>query len=72
MFKSLWTDRSIHTKLIILCLLSIIPYWLFMNQYMIPLIYENKLTERKESLSRVLDIVASEMADLQERQEKAT
>ncbi len=70
MLKSLWTDRSIHTKLIILCLFSIVPYWLFMSQYMIPLVYQDKVNERKESLSRVIDIVFSELSEIQERQLK--
>lgn len=69
MIKSLWSDRSINLKLIVLCLLSIIPYWLFMSQYLIPLIYENKLSDRKESLSRVIDIISSEITNLQIQQE---
>lgn len=67
MLKKIWSKWSIHAKLLFLTILSIVPYWLFMSQYVIPLTYKFKLDDRKEMLLKVTDIVSSEIASIQEK-----
>lgn len=67
MFKKFWLRQSIHTKLLMLALLALLPYWLFMKAYLIPLLLSTKLDDRRENLSIVVDVVGSEIQRIQDQ-----
>lgn len=68
MLRKFWSRRSIHSKLLFLVVLTLLPYWLFMSGYLMPLVFNSKLEDRRASLKNVIDIVSSEI-DLIQRKE---